>query len=866
MHSLKPMKTSRKLFGFGVTLLSCFATGLSLNAQWIPSTGGTYSYENLSNWTAGDINNTFLPASYSGTAQTVTVAGSANWNSEDPITTGQINGTTLLLRANGGDLSLDLSGVRYQITGNATGVSTNYLQFGTTTAGQGLSFNIGEGFQVGVSSDFVYRNAVIFNGSLTGAGDLLKTGNGSLYLQNAASTFSGALDIQAGQVVLAGAGATLATQEINIGRMDALMRNTDVYAGTKGSLVLGNNVATLGTSSGTAGANANRISDTAVVNLTGGNLQLRANNGEGNSLMETLGTVNLSRGVSDIVVNQSATGTNNVTTLNITAMTRSVGTGLAGFGANSGGGGRGTFGTGAALESRILIGTINGQAASQQVVNGIIPWAVNSTDMADWWYMSNGDFLTYGANGLTAATGFVNDINAASATDNVKVTGSAQALSGNRTINSLTIFNTDGLTGTGNLTLTAGAVNLIRSTNPSGGILNIYPNLNFNGREGIIFVQSAQFRLLGNLTNTDGNGLTINGVGSNNTTLSPFLRLSGTNTYTGKTTINAAYLDLYSSGALPTNTDVVINEGGGLGMNRINFSIASLSGVGVVEFSRSGVAPPSTGTSTLTVGSANSDTEYAGIIRDGGTGTNTGNIVKVGTGKWTLSGQNAYTGTTRVQAGSLIVNGSIASSSSVTVDAGAELGGYGNVSTITGAGLVGPGQDVGILSAVSVTASAGLDFAFEFTLAGAAPSYGNRAASGNDVLRLTGGTAFTSVLDSNNQISLYLNVASLSYGDTFTGGFYVDGGDFFSSIEGANFAYYIADAGGSVLYRGVRYSLYTGPFDFTLGTKAETADFGQGDVNGYAMTFQAVPEPSIAALLILGMGAFFIRRRTTREC
>jgi len=219
-----------------------------------------------------------------------------------------------------------------------------------------------------------------------------------------------------------------------------------------------------------------------------------------------------------------------------------------------------------------------------------------------------------------------------------------------------------------------------------------------------------------------------------------------------------------------------------------------------------------------------------------------------------------------VQAGSLIVNGSIAASSSVTVDAGAELGGYGNVSTITGAGVVGPGEDVGILSAISVTTSAGLDFAFEFTLAGAAPSYGNRAASGNDVLRLTGGTAFTSVLDSNNQISLYLNVSGLSYGDTFTGGFYVDGGDFFSSIEGANFAYYIADAGGSVLYRGVRYSLYTGPFDFELSTKAETANFGQGDVNGYAMTFQAVPEPSIAALLALGVGALFVRRRIKRVC
>jgi len=860
------MNTSRNLSGFAATLLTLLALGNPLNAQWIPSTGGTYSYETLTNWTAQDINNEFLPTTYTGTAQTVTIAGTASWNSLDDVTSAHANNTTLLLRATGGNLVLDLAGVNYSAAGNAGSPNAynNFLQFGTTTSGEGLSFNIGEGFTVNSNSDLAMRNSVIFNGALTGDGGLLKTGNGRLYLQNAASTFTGPLDVVGGQVLLTGAAATLATQEINLGRQDALVRNTETYAGNMGTLILGNNLAPVGTSSGSVGANANRISDTAVINMTGGNLQLRANNGENNNLTETVGTVKLVRGVNNVVVNQSATGTNNVVTLNIGELTRSAGTGLAGFGANAAGSGGGAFGTGAALASRIMIDTINGQAASQQVINGIIPWAVNSADFADWWFMYNGDFLTYGANGLTVATGFVNDINAATATDNVKILASPQPLTAARTINSLTLFNNEGLTGSFQLTLTSGAVNLMRQSNPSGGVLNVYPHLDFNGREGIVFVQSAQFRLIGNLSNTGGNGLTINGIGSNNTTGSPYLRLSGTNTYTGTTTVNAAYLELDGS-ALPTTSDVVINEGGTVGLNRNNISMASLSGVGVVEFFRTGQTPVSPGTNTLTVGSANKDTEYAGIIRNGGTGTNIGNVAKVGTGKWTLSGQNAYTGTTRVQAGSLIVNGSIAASSSVTVDAGAELGGYGNVSTITGAGVVGPGEDVGILSAVSVTTSAGLDFAFEFTLANAAPVYGSRTASGNDVLRLTGATPFTSLLDANNTISLYLNVSSISAGDTFTGGFYVDSGDFFSSINGANYAYYIADEDGAVEYQGNRYSLYNGPFDFEMSTTAQTADFGQGDVEGYVMSFQAVPEPSVTLLCALGLGMLFTRRCTSRK-
>ncbi len=78
------------------------------------------------------------------------------------------------------------------------------------------------------------------------------------------------------------------------------------------------------------------------------------------------------------------------------------------------------------------------------------------------------------------------------------------------------------------------------------------------------------------------------------------------------------------------------------------------------------------------VGGKNTSTNFDGVIRDGGTGTNT-SITKVGTGTWTLTGLNTYTGSTIVSNGVLALsagaNGDGAlSSTNITVVAGAILG------------------------------------------------------------------------------------------------------------------------------------------------------------------------------------------------
>src|SRR6202000_2021994 len=93
-------------------------------------------------------------------------------------------------------------------------------------------------------------------------------------------------------------------------------------------------------------------------------------------------------------------------------------------------------------------------------------------------------------------------------------------------------------------------------------------------------------------------------------------------------------------------------------------------------------------------------TEVSGAVADNnpcGCTTGHGALDKVGSGQLTLSGINTYTGKTTVDGGCLNVMGSIASTSSTTVDAGGTLTGSGIVSdtTIGSGGIFLPGSGFG---------------------------------------------------------------------------------------------------------------------------------------------------------------------------
>lgn len=149
------------------------------------------------------------------------------------------------------------------------------------------------------------------------------------------------------------------------------------------------------------------------------------------------------------------------------------------------------------------------------------------------------------------------------------------------------------------------------------------------------------------------------------------LTLSGTNAYTGNTTVSEGTLtvdgalsgtnnvNLASGATLVLNGDiknsalVTINTGAMLDLNDNDETLGRILGGGDVML----------GSGTLTVGDS-------GSFTFGGTISETGGLTKQGTGRMTLTGAQTYTGATNITAGTLVANGDMATSG-VTVGNGA---------------------------------------------------------------------------------------------------------------------------------------------------------------------------------------------------
>ncbi|OPZ29805.1 MAG: Extracellular serine protease precursor [Lentisphaerae bacterium ADurb.BinA184] len=320
----------------------------------------------------------------------------------------------------------------------------------------------------------------------------------------------------------------------------------------------------------------------------------------------------------------------------------------------------------------------------------------------------------------------------------------------------------------------------------------------------------------------------------------------------GTIDLGSATLRYIGSGASTTNRVVNLLASGNL----------DASGSGSVTFTS---AVTGTGQNLALLGSG------AGELSAGvGTGSG-GTLVKSGSGTWTVGGTSTYTGETHVLQGTLVVDGSIATSSRVTVTAGATLAGSGTVPLIANAGLVSPGDSPGILTTTQADPTLGTDYAFELTATGS-PTYGNPTASVNDVLRMTdAGTPFVVALDADNAVGVYLGVATLTTGDLFRGGWYTDrGSDFIADISGAAFDYFVlGDGNGTHGFNGTDYytlaELYGAGASVAVSTVAEVADFGGGDVNGYVTLFNVsvgvIPEPATLGVLLLGAAGVALRRR-----
>lgn len=209
-------------------------------------------------------------------------------------------------------------------------------------------------------------------------------------------------------------------------------------------------------------------------------------------------------------------------------------------------------------------------------------------------------------------------------------------VSGSTTLNGgLALFSDPAAFGTGMLTSSGGAVQATANDLTVSNLVSL-------GAGGLTVQGAHSMSLTGAMSGAGG--LTKSGTGT--------LTLSGANSYSGGTTITAGTLQ----GNTTSLTGNIANDA------QLVFDQAA------------------TGT-------------YAAVLSGGGA------MSKTGGGNLILTGVNTFSGATRVEGGTLSVNGSLAGSA-ITVQSGGALGGSGVVGTTTlaaGAALA-PGNSIGTLS------------------------------------------------------------------------------------------------------------------------------------------------------------------------
>ncbi|WCD78901.1 Ig-like domain-containing protein [Pseudomonas sp. TUM22785] len=772
-----------------------------------------------------------------------------------------IAGSGALTKAGAGNLTLSGSGNTFS---GATTISAGTL---TVSGGDALASNTSVSVAAGATLALAGNEAL---GNLSGAGSVTLGSFNLTSNQTADTTFSGGISGTGGvtfnQVGAATYSTTLSgtntyTGNTVLANYGWLKLNGDAsMADTNAVRVNGNSVLTL-LSDQTVGSLA---SNNANASIQLGSYTLTA--GGDNTSTAVLGVIS---GTGSLVKQGSGTltlsGSNTYGgTTTVSAGTLSIaGDGNLGSGAVTLAGGTVLDVTGATTidNAIVLAGNSSIGNSSAVALSGVISGAFDLTKTGSGTLSLSGS-NSYGATYVSAGTlSITNDGNLGSGAVNLAA-GTTLALTGANTIDNAIVLGGDAsvsssaaatlsgvisgaftLTKTGASTLTLSGSNTYGATTVSAGTLSVASDGNLGsgtltlGAGTTLAVTSATtidnaIALSGSAAVNTGANTTLSGVisGSNNLTKTGAgtLTLTGNNTYSGSTSVNTGTLSIASDSNLGSGT-----------LNLANGTILQITGNTTLDN-----ALALTGLVTVNAGAA---ATLSGTI------SGTGSLIKAGASNLTLSGSNTNSGATTVSAGTLVVDGSTASAT--TVASGATLAGSGTLGgdvTVQSGGTLSPGG-AGVATLTvngNLTLASGSTLALDINGATAGTGYDRVVVNGTvDVsgaaLAVTHGYA----AGSGDSYTVIVNDAADAVTGTFSG--VSEGGKFNAAGNGTELTTsYIGGSGNDLTL--------TAPIAPTVTSVSSSTPNGTykiGDVITVTVRFDSAVNVTGTPTLILETGA-----------
>lgn len=478
-----------------------------------------------------------------------------------------------------------------------------------------------------------------YQGGTLLAGGTLVVGNNNA-LGTATLTATGGTTLDNNQALTL-TNQIVAQGQLNLGGSNNLILNGDIAGNSGGLNKNGSGTLTLGGNNSFGGTMA----------LNGGTLVLASSNPLGNSTLTAASGMQLDNSVALSLANTvnlagdlSLVGNQDLTLdglVNGTGGLAKRGTGkLTLNGANTFQGGVNLTGGNLAVghDAALGEGTLTVRNAATLEASRAVTLANNVQLSASLTLDGSNDFTLNGV--INGSTELVkNGAGRLTLNGENRHSGGTTVNAGDLSLGNAAALGTGMLTVTGNTQLdTAGPMRLNNDVNVGG-------TLKVAGNNSLI--------LDGQL---NGNG-TLRKTGANDLSLT-----SSANTFSGMIDLQGGSLTTAGNNALGQNATANVAAGANLFITNLA-RLASLNGNGTVTVSNG---------NNLTIGANGANSNFGGQL-DG-----MGWLTKSGTGSMVLSGNNTLTGQTSVSAGSLWVDGSLASTN-VMVYSGAALGGTGSI-------------------------------------------------------------------------------------------------------------------------------------------------------------------------------------------